>query len=165
VYGAVPTNLADLVLVPVAEGRISSERRSSSGTGSGTLSDIFSGETAVPVVLSTVLIALGWLITLPPWETADLNAKPDMPAKQAAAPAKAERVGQSTDRLLASLIPPDSAGALALLQAEGQPADPSAAATEAQPPETKDQPQPARKDPRAMSQKWLAAFNPESTPV
>jgi hypothetical protein len=165
VYGAVPTNLADLVLVPVAEGRISSERRSSSGTGSGTLSDIFSGETAVPVVLSTVLIALGWLITLPPWETADMNAKPDMPAKQAAVPAKPQRVEQSTDRLFASLIPQDSTGPLAMLQAEGQPSVPAAAATEAQQPEAKDQSPPATRDPRAMSQKWLAAFNPESTPV
>jgi hypothetical protein len=164
VYGAAPTDLADLVLVPVAEGRISRERRSKTGTGSGTISDIFSGETAVPVVLSTVLIALGWLITLPPWETADLTTKPDMPAKQEG-PAKAHRAEQSTDKLLASLIPQESIGPLAMIQAEDQPADPSAAQTEPQQAEAQPQSQPATKEPRAMSQKWLAAFNPESTPV
>lgn len=164
VYGAVPTNLADLVLVPVAEGRISSERRSTTGTGSGTIADIFSGETAVPVVLSTVLIALGWLITLPPWETADLTTKPDMPVTQAA-PAKAQRAEQHTGSLIAALIPRESDGTLAIIQPEGQPAEPSAAQTEPQQPEAQSPSKQPTKDPRVMSQKWLAAFNPESTPV
>lgn len=38
--------------------------------------EIFTPETSVPVVLATVLIALGWLIILPPWST---NLDPQFP--------------------------------------------------------------------------------------
>lgn len=34
----------------------------------------FSPETAIPVVLATMLIGLGWLITLPPWQLIDSSA-------------------------------------------------------------------------------------------
>lgn len=44
-------------------------QRGASGVGG-----YFSPETVIPVVLATMLIGLGWLITLPPWEIIDMNA-------------------------------------------------------------------------------------------
>jgi hypothetical protein len=39
-----------------------------SNAGASDFSNIFTVDTTVPVILATVLIVLGWLITLPPWQ-------------------------------------------------------------------------------------------------
>lgn len=165
VYGAVPTDLADLVLVPVAEGRIASERHPS-GTGSGTIAGIFTAETAVPVVLSTVLIALGWLITLPPWYEADAERGQAEPAQRTEQTRERRRVEQKPEALLASLILRDVPAQLALLQGEGQDEQSQPAAqSEQQESDQQAKSRTAEQVAAARSQKWLAAFTPEATPV
>ncbi len=79
VYGAFPTDLGGLVLQPTDLSRVLYDRRLTKSDGS-TFASIFTAETTVPVILATVLIALGWLITLPPWQGA-------LPQQEAALPA------------------------------------------------------------------------------
>jgi hypothetical protein len=67
VYGAIPTDLGGLVVEPTDTGRSTIDLRMSKVDPSG-FANIFTIDTTVPVILSTVLIALGWLITLPPWQ-------------------------------------------------------------------------------------------------
>ena len=67
VYGAFPTDLGGLVLQPTDLSRVLYDRRLNKSDGS-TFATIFTAETTVPVILATVLFALGWLITLPPWQ-------------------------------------------------------------------------------------------------
>lgn len=69
VYGAFPTDLGGLVLQPTDLSKVLYDRRLNKSDGS-TFASIFTAETTVPVILATVLIALGWLITLPPWRGA-----------------------------------------------------------------------------------------------
>jgi hypothetical protein len=65
VYGAVPTDLGGVFLDPTAP---------TDRTAGGHMRRIesraivFTPETAIPVLIATTLIALGWLITLPPWQ-------------------------------------------------------------------------------------------------
>ena len=66
VYGAVPTDLGSMVLDPTTPtdrsfGNAAMRRIESPG-------NVFTLETAIPVLIATTLVALGWLITLPPWE-------------------------------------------------------------------------------------------------
>ncbi len=68
VYGAFPTDLGGLVLQPTDLSKVLYNRKLTKADGS-TFASIFTAETTVPVVLATVLIALGWLITLPPWKS------------------------------------------------------------------------------------------------
>ncbi|HKR13861.1 MAG TPA: hypothetical protein VJT15_17485 [Pyrinomonadaceae bacterium] len=63
-YGAFPTDLSQYVLKPTNLSQVVYERSKSEGSS---FASIFTVETTVPVILTTVLIALGWLITLPPW--------------------------------------------------------------------------------------------------
>lgn len=67
VYGAIPTDLGGLVVEPTDTSRSTIDLRMSKVDVSG-LPSIFTVDTTVPVILATVLIALGWLITLPPWQ-------------------------------------------------------------------------------------------------
>lgn len=64
VYGAFPTDLSQYVLKPTDLSQVVYEKSKSEGS---TFASIFTAETTVPVILTTILIALGWLITLPPW--------------------------------------------------------------------------------------------------
>ena len=66
VYGAVPTNLSRMLLDPAYPGANAQEKGSTSGDSSGL--SIFTVDTTIPVIVATVLIVLGWLITLPPWQ-------------------------------------------------------------------------------------------------
>lgn len=65
VYGSVPTNLGSFLLKPTDPGQSTNSRR---GKGDAAGTTTFSFDTVLPVLLATVLIALGWLVTLPPWE-------------------------------------------------------------------------------------------------
>lgn len=66
VYGAVPTHLADMLISPTTPGVTVQETRSSGGDATNL--SIFTVDTTIPVIVATVLIVLGWLITLPPWQ-------------------------------------------------------------------------------------------------
>ena len=66
VYGAVPTNLSAMLLDPAYPGANAQDIRSSSTESLGM--SIFTVDTTIPVIVATVLIVLGWLITLPPWQ-------------------------------------------------------------------------------------------------
>jgi hypothetical protein len=66
VYGAIPTDLGGLVLDPANSGQWKMDSRMSK-TDSG-FSGLFTMDTTVPVLLATMLIALGWLVALPPWQ-------------------------------------------------------------------------------------------------
>ncbi|HWM94593.1 MAG TPA: hypothetical protein VN493_27815 [Thermoanaerobaculia bacterium] len=66
VYGAIPTDLGGLVLDPTNTNQRTIDPRMSKTDASG-FAAIFTLDTTVPVVLTTVLITLGWLITLPPY--------------------------------------------------------------------------------------------------
>jgi hypothetical protein len=64
VYGAVPTNLGTMLVDPANSAIRVFDTRSS---GDGPVS-IFTVDTTIPVIVATILIVLGWLITLPPWQ-------------------------------------------------------------------------------------------------
>jgi len=65
VYGAVPTDLGAVFLDPTTP-----TDRSAGGHMRRIESRaiVFTPETALPVLIATTLVALGWLITLPPWQ-------------------------------------------------------------------------------------------------
>src|SRR5215831_17448645 len=65
VYGAVPTNLGTMLVDPASSGIKAFDTRSSNDNSAVS---IFTVDTTIPVIVATVLIALGWLITLPPWQ-------------------------------------------------------------------------------------------------
>lgn len=65
VYGAIPTALGALVLKPTDPGQRTLDWRINK-LDSWSFANIFSIDTTVPVLLATVLISLGWLVTLPP---------------------------------------------------------------------------------------------------
>lgn len=76
-YGAFPTDLSKFVLKPTDLSQVVYETSKSEGS---TFASIFTAETTVPVILTTILIALGWLITLPPWQG-------NMPTRELTGPA------------------------------------------------------------------------------
>lgn len=80
VYGAVPTDLGGMVLNPTSSAFPVVDRRMNKTDTTG-VAGIFALETTVPVILATVLLTLGWLITLPPWH----GFLPDRQAVQATA--------------------------------------------------------------------------------
>jgi hypothetical protein len=65
VYGAVPTNLSKMLLSPTSPGLTVQE---SKGPNADAGLSIFTVDTTIPVIVATVLMVLGWLITLPPWQ-------------------------------------------------------------------------------------------------
>jgi hypothetical protein len=69
VYGAIPKKLADDIIAATdpsnSAPKVPAFHQYSTG---GALGGIFTPETTIPVVLATLLIGLGWLLTLPPWE-------------------------------------------------------------------------------------------------
>lgn len=67
VYGTVPTDHSGFLIRPTDPAQSTGGRRASAkGDAAGGVN--FSFDTVLPVLLATLLIALGWLITLPPWE-------------------------------------------------------------------------------------------------
>ena len=66
VYGSVPTYLSTFLLNPTDPGQSTGNRRIMRGDAAALTN--FTFDTVLPVLLATLLIALGWLITLPPWE-------------------------------------------------------------------------------------------------
>ncbi|HEV3471119.1 MAG TPA: hypothetical protein VG148_17480, partial [Pyrinomonadaceae bacterium] len=66
VYGSIPTDLGGFLLKPSDPSKSTIDQRISSSASGFT--NIFTFDTVLPVLLATLLIALGWLITLPPWE-------------------------------------------------------------------------------------------------
>lgn len=79
VYGPINVNLAyDLIKATDPEESAEKEfdfDRYSSGRAAGA---IFTPETSIPVVLATLLIGLGWILILPPWEFIALSENPTM---------------------------------------------------------------------------------------
>jgi hypothetical protein len=71
-YGPIPTELAHDILEATSpdnsEPKVPDFDKYASG---GALGAIFTPETAIPVVLTTLLIGLGWILTLPPWGIVD----------------------------------------------------------------------------------------------
>jgi len=67
VYGSLPTDLGGVVLdaTDTSEIIIDPRLRKTDPTG---LASLFTFDTTVPVLVATALLALGWLITLPPWQ-------------------------------------------------------------------------------------------------
>ncbi len=74
VYGPIPEELASDILAATDPDNSAPEfpafHQYSMG---GALGGVFTPETTIPVVLATLLIGLGWLLTLPPWETVELQ--------------------------------------------------------------------------------------------
>jgi len=75
VYGPLPDNSLKQILEATAPPSTSTDPHWDQIVSSG-FTTTFTQETTVPLVLATVLIALGWLITLPPW----LAKAPEWPA-------------------------------------------------------------------------------------
>jgi hypothetical protein len=92
VYGAIPTDLGGLVLEPTDPSQSAIDPRMSKLDSWG-LANIISIDTTVPVLVATLLISLGWLITLPPWQEAQLKAgtKHIFEVETTNLPAKGER--------------------------------------------------------------------------
>src|SRR5215471_14789918 len=146
VYGAVPTNLGTMLVDPASSGIKSFDSRSSSD---GSAVSIFTVDTTIPVIVATVLIALGWLITLPPWQGrldfghTSTQAEVEIHSNKAAAtPAPTPR-NAAERRQLQSLI-----------------ADPAATVTPT--PEPTPTPTPAAP---SVTDQWLAVYTPISSPV
>ncbi|HEY6231597.1 MAG TPA: hypothetical protein VIW64_10040 [Pyrinomonadaceae bacterium] len=66
VYGKIPTDRSDTVVDPI--GPKSNLPNPNEKVDTESLSAIFTVDTTIPVIVATLLIALGWLITLPPWQ-------------------------------------------------------------------------------------------------
>jgi hypothetical protein len=66
VYGAIPTERSGMVVDPIDPKFTLPDPKQKVETES--LSAIFTVDTTIPVIIATILIALGWLITLPPWQ-------------------------------------------------------------------------------------------------
>lgn len=65
VYGKFPTNVGAFVIDPTDK---AAAEEAADDKDDGSLSSVFTFDTTLPVLLATLLIALGWLITLPPWD-------------------------------------------------------------------------------------------------
>src|SRR5215831_1282646 len=144
VYGAVPTNLGTMLVDPASSGIKAFDTRSSNDNSAVS---IFTVDTTIPVIVATVLIALGWLITLPPWQgrldfgRASTQTEVEIHSNKAAAtPTPAPR-NAAERRQLQSLI-----------------ADPAATVT----PEPTPTPTPAAP---SVTDQWLAVYTPISSPV
>jgi hypothetical protein len=66
VYGPIPPEYVDQIMEGTSMRKTPQSK--SGQTPSTALTEVFGAEAAVPVILATVMITLGWLITLPPWE-------------------------------------------------------------------------------------------------
>jgi hypothetical protein len=66
-YGSIPTDACSRMLVSSDPGSVL-RKISSDQQGAPSPVTIFASETRLPIVLATVLMALGWLIALPPWQ-------------------------------------------------------------------------------------------------
>jgi hypothetical protein len=136
VYGAVPTNLSAMMLDPTTPGVNLPDTGSSTSSG---LANIFTVDTTIPVIVATVLIVLGWLITLPPWQ-----GKFDF--------GKAST--QTVTEVQSSKSPTSN-------QTASSPTAPSPGENSNQSP----QPTPQPPAPDASTEKWLAVYTPISSPV
>jgi hypothetical protein len=134
VYGAVPTNLSKMLLDPAYPGAGTNAQDKGSSNESSGLS-IFTVDTTIPVIVATVLIVLGWLITLPPWQ------------------GRLEFGKQSTQT---AIEVQSNKGPVTSAQQEAQ--SPSTAGVNQPSP-----PQAQIADP--STEKWLAVYTPISSPV
>src|SRR5262252_766973 len=146
VYGAVPTNLGTMLVDPASSGIKAFDTRSSHDNSAVS---IFTVDTTIPVIVATVLIALGWLITLPPWQGRLDFGRPSTQTeveihsnKAAATPTPTPR-NAAERRQLQSLI-----------------ADPAETVTPT--PEPTPTPTPAAP---SVTDQWLAVYTPISSPV
>ncbi len=134
VYGAIPTNLSGMVLQPTDSNFAFPEKKQKMSE-SGKLSTIFTVDTTIPVIVATILIALGWLITLPPWQ------------------GKLVLGGQST-QTTTEVRSNKSAGTDQVVSQSAPTAGAEVAAQPSPPPQVE-----------AATEKWLAVYTPVSSPV
>jgi hypothetical protein len=136
VYGAVPTNLSAMMLDPTTPGVNLPDTGSSTSSG---LANIFTVDTTIPVIVATVLIVLGWLITLPPWQ-----GKFDFGKASTQTVTEVQSSKNPTSNQTAS-----SATAPSLVENSNQSL----------------QPAPQLPAPDTSTEKWLAVYTPISSPV
>ena len=148
VYGAVPTNLGTMLVDPSSSGIKAFDTRSS-GDSSGV--SIFTVDTTIPVIVATLLIALGWLITLPPWQGRFDFGRTSTQAEVEVHSNKAASTPTPTPRNLAERrqLDPLMAGS-----------NPESTVT----PTPEPTPTPAPTPPSVTDQ-WLAVYTPISSPV
>ena len=141
VYGAVPTNLGAMLLDPTSPG-ITVQESKPARTDSGL--SVFTVDTTIPVIIATVLIVLGWLITLPPWQ------------------GRLEFGKQTTQ----AAVETQSSKLAAEATASPIPATASAGSQTGTSPAATDSPTPTPKPAGEIStDKWLAVFTPIASPV
>jgi hypothetical protein len=143
VYGAVPTNLGAMLLDPTSPGLTVQETKPAANADSAGIS-VFTVDTTIPVIIATVLIALGWLITLPPWQG---RLEFGRQTTQAAVET------QSSKAAAEPTAPPTQLSTGAAVDSGASPA-----ATVSPTPT----PKPAAVE---STDKWLAVFTPIATPV
>jgi hypothetical protein len=70
VYGPLPPDLMNAIRESGDAPGVLADRRPTRGDGAGTagVGEVFTSETTPALVISTVLLAVGWLSVLPPWE-------------------------------------------------------------------------------------------------
>jgi hypothetical protein len=147
VYGAVPTNLGAMLLDPANPGSNVQDLRSTKSDLSG-LSNIFTVDTTIPVIVATVLLVLGWLITLPPWQgrlefgKQSTQTATEVQSKQSSLPQVQQTQSVPAQNTVASQSGSDAAS---------------------QQPTPTPTPTPAPIDP--STEKWLAVYTPISSPV
>lgn len=145
VYGKVPTNLSTFVLKPTETSKDDDDDGydgdDGKTDGSG-FSDIFTFDTTLPVLIATLLIALGWLITLPPWD-GRLNLFNRAQTEQLATAIETQSNKAGIDPTQAQTAQAQTAQAATGQQAEG--------GKEAKPEEKVD--------------RWLGVFSPVQSPV
>lgn len=75
VYGSIPSELTDEILDVTNPDNNDPKNPTFSRYSTGeALRGILTTETTLPVMLATLIIGLGWLLTLPPWEIVNPNA-------------------------------------------------------------------------------------------
>jgi hypothetical protein len=148
VYGAVPTNLSRMLLSPTSPGFTVQESRP---TDTDAPLSIFTVDTTIPVILATILIVLGWLITLPPWQG----------RLQFGATSTQKAVESQSNKLNAAPSPTAEPGGLLNVGNQNLPPAPSPSGSPSPSPLASPTAQPTV-DPAT---EWLTVYTPISSPV
>lgn len=148
VYGAVPTNLSAMLLDPTSPGITIQDTHSGSTDTAGR--SIFTVDTTIPVIVATILIVLGWLITLPPWqgrlEFGKLSTQTDVEVQSN----KTTEQPTATPTPIPTTATNDSSRPIPSAMASPQPS-----VSPTPPPLVVD----------AATERWLAVYTPVSSPV
>ncbi len=144
VYGSIPTDLGGLMLEPTDLSKSNIDPLLSKTDALG-FANLFTFDTIIPVLLATVLIALGWLITLPPWEG---------------------KIGRQSNQVQIEVAGTKPSGAAAKTAAPASPGDNAQAQTDQAASGTSTaEEQGQQSEDEEGRESWASVLTPDTTPV